>query len=312
MQMPDNDSKELILSTSRLSKNFGKRTAVSNLDIEIHRGDIYGFLGPNGAGKSTTIRMILSLITPTSGTVSVFGKDISKDRSVLARVGGLVEKPDFYGYLSAQRNLEVVSALYGSVDMDRIREVLEIVGLADRAKDKVKSFSHGMKQRLGIAQALLPDPELLILDEPTNGLDPHGMKEIRELVLQLNDEFGMTVFLSSHLLHEIEQIANRMCVLHLGELIVEGSVKELLNREDIIVRISAEPIEKCLELLQSMEWISKLERDDNEVLCTLAEPNLARTNTALVNEGLAVSVFAPRRSLEDYFLSITGQPEESS
>ncbi|PLX28327.1 MAG: bacitracin ABC transporter ATP-binding protein, partial [Ignavibacteria bacterium] len=217
---------ETVLRTTSLSKRFGKRLAVDDLNLEVQRGDVFGFLGPNGAGKSTTIRMVLSLIAPSSGSVELFGSDVSKDRSVLARVGGLVERPDFYLYLSARKNLEIVSALYGDIDHERINEVLRIVGLADRAGDRVKAYSHGMKQRLGIAQALLPNPELLILDEPTNGLDPQGMKEVRELIRQLNEEKGMTIFLSSHLLHEIEQVASRMCILHHGQLVVQGRVGE--------------------------------------------------------------------------------------
>jgi len=309
MQTHDGNGTEVVLSTSSLSKKYGKRLAVDSLNIDVRRGDIYGFLGPNGAGKSTTIRMILSLISPSGGSVQIFGKNLAEDRSILARVGGLVERPDFYGYLPAQKNLEIVGALYGNVDRARIAEVLDIVGLSDRAKDKVKAYSHGMKQRLGIAQALLPNPELLILDEPTNGLDPHGMKEVRELIFRLNREHGMTIFLSSHLLNEIEQVATRMCILHKGELIVQGSVRELLSKDAVAVRISAQPQERTAELLSGMDWVTNIQLQDGEVVCTLAQSDLARTNAALVQAGVEVSAFAPRRSLEDYFLSITGQPE---
>jgi len=301
---------DIILRTENLSKRFGKRLAVDQLNIEVHRGDIYGFLGPNGAGKSTTIRMMLTLIAPTSGSLALFGADVRQHRSVLARVGGLVERPDFYLYLSAQKNLEIVSALYGEVDRERIAEVLHIVGLADRAKDRVKAYSHGMKQRLGIAQALLPDPELLILDEPTNGLDPQGMKEVRELILRLNREHGMTIFLSSHLLNEIEQVATRMCILHRGQLVVQGRVRELLSHDRIAVRINAEPPDRALEVLQGMGHAEDIDARDDGIHCVMAEADLARTNAALVEAGLAVSGFAPRRSLEDYFLSITEQPDE--
>ncbi len=301
---------EIILQTSQLTKRYGKRMAVHNLDLEIRSGDIYGFLGPNGAGKSTTIRMVLSLISPTSGSVRLFGADVGSDRSVLARVGGLVERPDFYLYLSAMKNMEIVSALYGKVDKTRIMEVLEIVGLSDRAGDRVKAYSHGMKQRLGIAQALVANPDLLILDEPTNGLDPQGMKEVRELIRRLNRDHGMTVFLSSHLLHEIEQIATRMCILHQGELVVQGSVRELLNRERIALRIQAEPVDLTFALLEEMEWVSAVTRQEDHLACTVAEGDLARTNAALVAGGAEVSSFAPRRSLEDYFLSITERPAE--
>lgn len=302
---------ETVLRTTALSKRFGKRIAVDDLNLEVRRGDVFGFLGPNGAGKSTTIRMVLSLITPSSGSVELFNSDVARDRSVLARVGGLVERPDFYLYLSARKNLEIVSALYGHVDSARISEVLRIVGLEDRAGDRVKAYSHGMKQRLGIAQALLPNPELLILDEPTNGLDPQGMKEVRDLIRRLNEEQGMTIFLSSHLLHEIEQVASRMCILHHGQLIVQGRVGELLSRERIAVRITANPVEQARAVLESMDWVSEVKSKDGELACTVPEEDLARTNAGLMEAGIAVSAFAPRRSLEDYFLSITEQPEEN-
>lgn len=306
------DDTDIILRTSGLTKQFGKRIAVQDLDLAVHRGDIYGFLGPNGAGKSTTIRMVLSLIQPTSGSVQLFGSNVNGDRSALARVGGLVERPDFYLYLSAMKNMEIVSALYGRVDRRRIMEVLEIVGLADRAGDRVKAFSHGMKQRLGIAQALVAEPELLILDEPTNGLDPQGMKEVRELILRLNRERGMTIFLSSHLLNEIELVATRMCILHRGQLVVQGSVRELLSRERIAVRIQADPSDRAAVMLRGMEWVADVEEKDEHVACTMAEADLARTNAALIGGGVAVSSFAPRRSLEDYFLNITEQPGDAA
>ena len=300
---------DILLQTSQLRKSFGKRIAVDNLDLEVRRGDIYGFLGPNGAGKSTTIRMVLSLIAPTSGRVELFGKDIRADRSVYSRIGGLVERPDFYLYLSARRNLEIVSALYGKVDHDRIDQVLTTVGLLDRASDRVKAYSHGMKQRLGIAQALLPHPELLILDEPTNGLDPQGMREVRQLILKLNRQDGMTIFLSSHLLNEIEQVATRMCILHNGELVVQGAVRELLNRERLMVRIGVNDSEAATALLAALPWVGELSTPDEMLQCSIPSEKLAETNAHLVQNGIDVHAFAPRRSLEDYFLSITDHAE---
>jgi ABC-2 type transport system ATP-binding protein len=304
------DDAAVILRTYGLGKRFGKRVAVENLDVEVRQGDIYGFLGPNGAGKSTTIRMILSLIVPTTGRLELFGKDVRNDRSVLARVGGLVERPDFYLYLSARKNLEIVSALYGRVDHARIDEVLAIVGLSDRAGDRVKAYSHGMKQRLGIAQALLPNPALLILDEPTNGLDPQGMKEVRELIRRLSREHGMTIFLSSHLLHEIELVATRMCILHQGRLVVQGLVEELLGRDRIAVRITADPRADALRLLENCGWVGEIAEHEDQLSCVIAQEDLSRSNALLVEAGISVSAFAPRRSLEDYFLGITGKPAE--
>lgn len=303
--MRQRDMSESILRTEGLTKRFGKRTAVDDLNIEVRRGDIYGFLGPNGAGKSTTIRMALSLIQPTAGRVTLFEKDVSKDRSVLQHVGGLVERPDFYNYLSGQKNLEIISALYGEVNHKRIAEVLEIVGLKGRERDRVKAYSHGMKQRLGIAQALLAQPKFLVLDEPTNGLDPHGMKEVRDLILSLNRDHDMTIFLSSHLLNEIELVATRMCILHLGKLIVEGEVATLLNRETVTVRIHAEPLDAALEVINAIDGLSEVRMEREEIVCSMPVSALADCNAALVNKGIRVSSFAPRRSLEDYFLSIT-------
>src|SRR5512135_925179 len=200
--------KDIVLRTNDLSKRFAKRWAVKNLNLEVHRGDIFGFLGPNGAGKSTTIRMILTLLRPTAGSIEIFGKDLQqKRRSVLSRVCGIVEKPDFYLYLSAYKNLEILGSMTRRIRRDEIMEAMDAVGLTSRAFDKVRTFSHGMKQRLGIAQALLTGPELIILDEPTSGLDPQGMKEVRELIKKLSTEREMTIFLSSHLLSEVELVA---------------------------------------------------------------------------------------------------------
>jgi ABC-type multidrug transport system ATPase subunit len=302
---------EFLLQTIHLGKRFGTRLAVNDLNLEVRHGDIFGFLGPNGAGKSTTIRMALTLLAPTTGSVRLFGRDVRRDRSVLARVGGLVERPDFYLYLSARKNLEIVGALYGGVPRRRIDEVLDAVDLLDRAGDRVKAYSHGMKQRLGIAQALLADPEFLILDEPTNGLDPQGMKEVRDLVLRLNRDEGKTILLSSHLLNEIEQVATRMCILHKGELVVQGGVRELLSRETVTVRIQAEPADAALRALAAMEWVGDAAITDGTLTCSVREEECARTNAALVAAGVAVASFAPRRSLEEYFLSITDKPAES-
>jgi ABC-type multidrug transport system ATPase subunit len=209
---------EVILSIKSLSKSFGKRKAVDNLSFDINEGEIFGFLGPNGAGKSTAIRLMLSLIKPDEGDIEIFNKSVKKKKnSALEGVGALVERPDFYEYLSAHRNLSLLATM-DNVSKKRIDEVLEIVGLADRREDKVKAYSQGMKQRLGIAQALLCDPKLLILDEPTNGLDPRGMKEVRDLIRKLSQE-GITILLSSHILHEVEQVCTTMAIINLGILI---------------------------------------------------------------------------------------------
>ncbi len=296
---------EAILTTAGLSKRFGNRWAVKDLNLEVRAGDVFGFLGPNGAGKSTTIRIILTLLSPTSGSVKIFGKDVSGNReSVLSRVCGIVEKPDFYLYLSAYKNLELLGSLTRKVKRNEIFDALEIVGLKSRAFDKVKAFSHGMKQRLGIAQAILTKPELVILDEPTSGLDPQGMKEVRELVLALSREHGTTIFLSSHLLTEVEAVANRMAVLNHGELIAQGKVSELLNGDSAYYSIQASPQNEAVELLRKMPWV-EIVSVANGIDVHIDSRRAAELNRLLVTNAIEVSSFAAKRTLEDYFLKIT-------
>jgi ABC-2 type transport system ATP-binding protein len=201
---------EKVIEVSGLSKKFKEVRAVNNLNINVHKGDVFGFLGPNGAGKSTTIRMLLSLINPDQGKIKIFNKSLSKNRiEILRKIGAIVESPDFYGYLSAYKNLEIIGKISGKeISGKRIMEVLELVGLDKRYKSKVKTYSHGMKQRLGIAQALIHNPDLIILDEPTTGLDPQGMKEIRDLIIHLSKDEKKTIFLSSHILMKLS-LANR-------------------------------------------------------------------------------------------------------
>jgi ABC-type multidrug transport system ATPase subunit len=298
---------ETILQTRQLGKRYKKRWAVKNLNLEVRRGDVFGFLGPNGAGKSTTIRMILSLIKPTEGATEIFGYSLKSHRSeALNRVGGIVEKPDFYQYISAYKNLEIVGSLSGSVKRKRIFEVLDLVGLSDRATDRVKTYSHGMKQRLGIAQALVSDPELVILDEPTNGLDPQGMKEVRDLIVHLSRDQKKTIILSSHLLNEIELVANRMAIIHNGELAVQGDVNTLLDEGEKYVVVRAEPRQKVLSVLKRQKNIVKktLEKDGNfEVTMDFAD--IPELNKAFVGAGVSVRALIPRRSLEDLFLTMT-------
>ena len=298
-------AEEIILETNGLGKRYKKRWAVTDLNLSVRRGDVFGFLGPNGAGKSTTIRMILTLVKPTTGGVRVFGTDVTRRRGELARVGGLVERPDFYLYLSARRNLEIVAALRGRPDRRHIDEVLDIVGLLSRADDAVRTFSHGMKQRLGIAQALLGFPDLVILDEPTSGLDPHGIKEVRELIRRLAVERSMTIFLSSHLLHEIEQTATRMAIINNGSTVVQGGVNELLADGTPMVTLQASPLEEARRVVAQFPGVTGLEVD-GAVLRFSADrgaiPALARR---LVEEHIAIDSIVPRRSLEEYFLAIT-------
>ena len=254
--MEDFSREEVILRTHGLSKKFGKRWAAKDLNLEVQQGDVFCFLGPNGAGKSTTIRMVLTLLMPSAGSIEMFGMDLHKHRyAVLSRVCGIVEKADFYLYLSAYKNLEILGSMTRRVQKKEIMQALDVVGLASRAFEKVRTFSHGMKQRLGIAQALLTKPELIILDEPTTGLDPQGMKEVRGLIKELSIDKKMTIFLYSHLLSEVEQVATRMAVINRGELIAQGSVAELLGKEPLEYSIQVSPFDSTVELLKKLPWV---------------------------------------------------------
>lgn len=304
--MEDDSRKEVILRTHGLSKNFGKRWAAKDLNLEVHRGDVFCFLGPNGAGKSTTIRMVLTLLMPSSGSIEMFGMDLHKHRHVvLSRVCGIVEKADFYLYLSAYKNLEILGSMTRRVQKEEIMEALDVVGLKSRAFEKVKTFSHGMKQRLGIAQALLTKPELIILDEPTTGLDPQGMKEVRGLIKKLAIDKKMTIFLSSHLLSEVEQVATRMAVINRGELIAQGSVAELLGKEPLEYSIQVSPFDSTVELLKKLPWAAILSAEDGKIELHVEPGHASELNRFLVTNHVEVLSFYPHRTLEDFFLKIT-------
>ena len=299
---------ETVLRTTNLGKLYKNRWAVQDVNLEIHRGDVFGFLGPNGAGKSTTIRMVLSLVQPTTGTVELFGHQLTTQREkALAKVGGIVEKPDFYLYLSAFRNMEIAGALTlgRSPEKEKIAETLKLVGLEERARDRVKTFSHGMKQRLGIAQALLCDPEIIVLDEPTNGLDPQGMKEVRELIVRLSREHGMTVFLSSHLLNEVEQVATRMAIINKGKLVVQGSVEELLRESTRKIIFSVEPRKKALAILAKITSVENAAIEGAGIAATIDRKNIPHVVAKLAAGRCKVFSVKQQKSLEEYFLSVT-------
>jgi ABC-type multidrug transport system ATPase subunit len=301
-------SSEKIIEIENLSKQFKEVKAVDGLNLTVYSGDVFGFLGPNGAGKSTTIRMLVSLITPTEGDIKLFGKSLKNERiSILKNIGAIVEKPDFYGYLSAYKNLEILGRLsHTDVSKKRIMEVLEFVGLEKRYKSKVKTYSHGMKQRLGLAQALLHDPDLIILDEPTTGLDPQGMKEIRDLIIHLSKDEKKTIFLSSHILSEVEIVATRMIILNKGRKIVEGSVSELLNRDEMQVTVEVENDNQAEQIVKESKWAAKLNTSvNNKLIFTLVQNEIPKLNKYLVEKGINVSALIPTRSLEGYFLDIT-------
>jgi ABC-2 type transport system ATP-binding protein len=299
-------TEEIILRTTQLGKRYGSRWAVRDLDLSVRRGEVFGFLGPNGAGKSTTIRMLLSLVRPTTGEVELFGVPMRSRRAeVLARVGGLVESADFYLYLSARRNLQIIADLRGGLRARAVDEVLETVGLSARAGDRVKSYSHGMKQRLGLAGALLGWPEFVILDEPTTGLDPQGIKEVRDLINRLAAEQRMTIFLSSHLLAEIEQLATTMAIINGGSLVVQGSVRDLLADGAGVVRIAASPLDRALAVVRNQPYAANPQAVGDEIRASIPAGKVAALNAALVNAGVEVRALIPQRSLEEYFLTIT-------
>jgi ABC-type multidrug transport system ATPase subunit len=301
-------STDKVIEVKGLYKKFKSIVAVDNIDLNVYRGDVFGFLGPNGAGKSTTIRMLLSLIKPNSGSIKIFGLPLEKNRiEILKKIGAIVEKPDFYLYLTAYKNLEILGKLSGAdTSKKKIMELLELVGLEKRYNSKVKTFSHGMKQRLGLAQALLHDPELIILDEPTTGLDPQGMKEIRELIVYLSKEKNKTIFLSSHILREVELIATRMIIINKGKTQVEGTVEELLNADLMSVSFEVDDVNKAIELINNSHWKNFYKSTfKNEINFEMKKENVAELNKFLNDKNVFVSAVVPVRSLEDYFLKIT-------
>ncbi len=298
----------LVIEVKGLTKKYKEVLAVNNLNLNVYEGDVFGFLGPNGAGKSTTIRMLLTLIKPTAGEIKIFGKPLYKHREeILKNVGAIVEKPDFYLYLSAYKNLEILGKLSGAdTSKKHIMEMLELVGLEKRYKSKVKTFSHGMKQRLGIAQALLHNPKLIILDEPTTGLDPQGIKEIRDLIIRLSKEQNKTILLSSHILKEVELIANRMIIINKGTTKIEGYVKDLLNSESLSTQFEVSDVDKAINIISSLNFnIKIIDVSFNFITVQTNAENIGVINKTLIENGVDVTGIVKSRSLEDYFLKIT-------
>lgn len=298
-----------IINVQGLSKHFKEIIAVEDLSFTVNEGDVYGFLGQNGAGKSTTIRMLLTLIKPSAGEISIFGKDLFTHRSsILKQVGAVIEKPDLYKYLSAYDNLAIFAKMSGiKPTKEFVLEQLNRVGLKDRAYSKVKTFSQGMKQRLGIAVALAHDPKLIILDEPTNGLDPQGIADMRNLILNLSHQMGKTVLISSHLLSEIELVANRMLIIHKGKKMVEGSVEELLDPSKTLVQIETFDDAAAREKLSRSKWNSFLQQGTSQLQLKMKKDEVPQLISDLVAMQVPVLSVNPMHSLEDYFLSLTTQ-----
>jgi len=296
-----------VIKVENISKHFGALKAVDNLSFEVEAGQVFGFLGQNGSGKSTTIRMLLSLIHPSSGSIELFGKSIQKNRaSILEQVGAIIERPDLYPYLSATEHLQLFAKVRKQkIEASRIIDTLTQVGLSHRAQDKVQTFSLGMKQRLGIAIALVHNPSLIILDEPTNGLDPQGIADIRALIQHLAKEEGKTIFVSSHLLSEIEQVANQILIIHQGKKMVEGVTKELLDPEKRIVQIKTMDDVKALAIIVAGGFSQYLLTRKEGVFLKLPTTAIPVLNESLVQSGIAVLGIETKNSLEDYFLQIT-------
>lgn len=296
-----------IISVNNLSKKFNDITAVDGLSFTVNEADVYGFLGQNGAGKSTTIRMLLTLVKPTAGEINIFGKDLLSHRTaILKDVGAVIEKPDLYKYLSAYDNLAIFAKMSGiKTTRSFLLQQLGMVGLEERAFSKVKTFSQGMRQRLGIAVALVHNPALIILDEPTNGLDPQGIADMRNLILQLSREMGKTVLVSSHLLSEIELIANRMLIIHKGKKMVEGVVSELLDPSRSLVQLQTSNDAAAKEKIQQSKWVTALQNDGDILQLKMNKEDVPRLVSDLVGMNIQLLSVNPTHSLEDYFLSLT-------
>lgn len=297
-----------IIKVQTLTKKFNQFTAVNELSFTVNNGDIYGFLGQNGAGKSTTMRMLLTLIAPTSGTIELFGMNLKTHRNeILKQVGAVIEKPDVYKYLSAYENLKLFAKLSGMKPTNKqLMDQLEVVGLASRANDSVKTFSQGMKQRLGIGIALVHNPKLIVLDEPTNGLDPQGIADIRNLILHLSKEQNKTIVVSSHLLSEIEQVATKVLIIDKGKKIVEDSAAALFDPAQTIVEIQTTDNAFALQQLKQSKWATQLQiHRTNAVVLKLDKQLIPQLHADLVAMNVALFSLQPRHSLEDYFLQVT-------
>jgi ABC-2 type transport system ATP-binding protein len=313
--VPESDN---VVETDGLTKRFGERVAVGGVDLRIPRGCAFGYLGPNGAGKTTTIRMLLGLTRPDSGTMRVLGHELPGGRpAALARVGAIVEEPSFHRHLTGRENLWIVAAVREPAAHGRIDAALERVGLAERGNDRVKTYSQGMRQRLGLARCLIADPELLILDEPTNGLDPAGILEFRGLVHSLVDE-GRTVVLSSHLLDEVEKICDHVAIVDRGRVVAQGAIADLAGGEEGTITIGCDDVSAAAALLSAVAAVASVEQTEGVLRVRLAadvvvDPAAADINRRLVEAGIAVHRLEPARvSLEQAFLEITSRLGEAA
>ena len=296
-----------VIHVNNVSKHFGALKAVDGLSFEVQEGQVFGFLGQNGSGKSTTIRMLLSLIHPTSGNIEIFGHSIQDNRNeVLEEIGAIIERPDLYPYLSAKEHLQLFAKLRSKkIKPNAIEDTLRKVGLLDRSKDKVQTFSLGMKQRLGIGIALLHNPSLIILDEPTNGLDPQGISDIRNLIQYLAKEEGKTILVSSHILSEIEQMASHILILHKGKKLADGPIQTMLDPNKMIVHLATTNDEQALQVILAGSYSNYLLKRTEGIYLSLPHFEIPLLNQFLVNAGVGLISVESRNSLEDYFLQLT-------
>ncbi|MBV8429833.1 MAG: ATP-binding cassette domain-containing protein [Solirubrobacterales bacterium] len=300
------------LEVRGLIKRYGELVAVGGVDLTVESGDVYGYLGPNGAGKTTSLRMMLGLIRPSAGTVRVFGRDPQETVRALEGVAGFVEAPTFYPYLSGRRNLELLAAFDGGPAASRIDEALDTVELSGRAKDRVGGYSHGMRQRLGIAAALLRDPKLLLLDEPTTGLDPGGMRDMRLLVQRLAGQ-GITIMLSSHLLAEVEEVCNRVAIVQKGKIVYEGRIADLKRAAGMSYRLSTTDNTRALAVCRAQPAISDVRDRTGQISFTAEERAVAELSQALIEAGALITALAPQgATLEELFFSLTEDGGEAS
>jgi len=294
------------ISVKNLYKSYGPIEALHDLSIEVPKGKITGLLGPNGAGKSTLMRCILGLIKPTTGYINILNQSLDGNKhNIFKDIGCIIEKPDFYAYLTAKKNLELLAMISKSDQaISNIQKCIDLVGLTGREKDKVKTFSHGMKQRLGIAQCLIHDPEIIILDEPTTGLDPEGIIEFRQLIIRLRDEFKKTILLSSHILSEIELVADHIIIINKGKLISQGNIMQLLNEEDMIIHLEVDDVSRCKVIIQETFGIN-VKLDNLFIQFKLNKNNIPSLVNTLVQHQIKIFRLDSKRGLEELYLNIT-------
>lgn len=306
---PIKNDEEVILSVKELGKKIHGQTIVLNLSFEVRAGEIFGFLGPNGAGKTTTIRMLVGLARPSKGSIHIAGYDLQKDfMKAISHVGCIVENPELYPYLTGRENLELFARMTG-ISNERIMKAVKQVELTNRINDRVSTYSLGMKQRLGIAQALLNNPKLLILDEPTNGLDPAGIRDMRTFIRQLARKEGIGIFISSHILHEVQILCDRVAIIQNGQLLQTGPIEELAG-DDILVEWKLDPFEEGISMIERLPYIAKADQNgDKKITVHMPANKIAETNLFLLQHQIRVTEITPRKqTLEDLFFEVTGGP----